>query len=354
MLAIIIRFSYHNSSKNPTTKKHRRLKMKYRTLGKTGFTISEVSLGTWQLGARWGDPFDPGVAEATVNRAIDLGINFIDTADVYSDGLSERYTAKVVKQRSEEVHVATKCGRRLAPHTADGYNDKNIRKFVDDSLKNMGLECIDLIQLHCPPTDVYYRPEVFGTLERLVEEGKLLYYGVSVEKIEEALKAIEYPGVATVQIIYNILRQRPAERFFEEARNKNVGIIVRVPLASGLLTGKFSFSTVFEKKDHRFFNRDGKSFDKGETFAGVPYKLGLDAVERLRSVFGKEQNLALCALKWVLTAEAVSCTIPGASRAEQVEQNVKASELPGFTPKILSEVRAIYEDTVKPYVHQRW
>ncbi|MBN2324204.1 MAG: aldo/keto reductase [Spirochaetes bacterium] len=328
--------------------------MKYRKLGKTGFTISEVSLGTWQLGARWGDPFDPGVAEATINRAIDLGINFIDTADVYSDGLSERYTAKTVKQRSEEVYVATKCGRRLAPHTADGYNDKNIRKFVDDNLKNMGLERIDLIQLHCPPTDVYYRPEVFGTLDRLVEEGKLLYYGVSVEKIEEALKAIEYPGVATVQIIYNIFRQRPAERFFEEAKKRNVGIIVRVPLASGLLTGKFSSSTHFEKDDHRFFNREGKSFDKGETFAGVPYEIGIDAVERLRPVFGKDKSLALYALKWVLMSDSVSCTIPGASRVEQVEQNVKASDLPDLTPEILTEARAVYEDTIMPYVHQRW
>ncbi len=328
--------------------------MKYRTLGKTGFEISEVSLGTWQLGARWGDKFDPKVAEETLNSAIDLGINFIDTADVYSDGLSEHYTAKVVKERKEDIYVATKCGRRLKPHTTEGYNDKNIRKFVEDSLKNMGVDCIDLIQLHCPTTDVYYRPEVFGTLDRLVEEGKLKHYGVSVEKLEQAMKAIEFPNVSTVQIIFNMFRQRPAERFFEEARKKNVGIIVRVPLASGLLSGKFSRETVFEKTDHRFFNREGQFFDKGETFAGVPYEIGLEAVDELKSIFGKKENLALYALRWVLMFDEVSCTIPGASRKEHIVNNVKASDLPAIPRGKMEEIQKVYEEKVKPYVHQRW
>lgn len=328
--------------------------MNYRTLGKTGFRISEVSLGTWQLGAKWGDKFDPKVAQSTLHRAIDLGINFIDTADVYSDGLSEHYTSKVVKERKEEVYVATKCGRRLQPHTADGYNDRNIRRFVDDSLKNMGIDRIDLIQLHCPPTEVYYRPEPFETLDMLVKEGKLLYYGVSVEKVEEALKAIEYPNVSTVQIIYNMFRQRPNERFFEEAKHRNVGIIVRVPLASGLLSGKFSKDTVFKKSDHRFFNREGKLFSKGETFAGVPYETGLEAVGRLRSIFGDEVPLALHALKWVLMSEEVACVIPGASRAEQAEQNVQSSELGKIRAKKMKEVKRLYEGMIKHHVHQLW
>ena len=328
--------------------------MKYRTLGKTGFRISEVSLGTWQLGARWGDKFDPRVAEETLNSAIDLGINFIDTADVYSDGLSERYTAKVVKERKEDVYIATKCGRRLKPHTTEGYNDKNIRRFVEDSLKNMKVNCIDLIQLHCPTTDVYYRPEVFGTLDRLVEEGRLQYYGVSVERLEQAMKAIEFPNVSTVQVIFNMFRQRPIDLFFKEAQKKNVGTIVRVPLASGLLSGKFSSDTVFERTDHRFFNREGKFFDRGETFAGVPYEVGLEAVDRLKSIFGGKESLALFALRWVLMFDEVSCTIPGASRKEHILNNVKASDLPAIPPRKMEEVRKVYEEKVKQYVHQLW
>jgi aryl-alcohol dehydrogenase-like predicted oxidoreductase len=328
--------------------------MQYRTLGKTGFRISEVSLGTWQLGARWGEPFDPKVAESTLHRAIDLGINFIDTADVYSDGLSEHHVSKVVKERKEEVYVATKCGRRLKPHTEDGYNDKNIRRFVDDSLKNMGIDCIDLIQLHCPPTEVYYRPEVFNTLDALVKEGKILYYGVSVEKVEEALKAIEYPNVCSVQIIYNMFRQRPNSLFFEEAKQKNIGIIVRVPLASGLLTGKFSKDTIFNKDDHRFFNREGKLFSKGETFAGVPYEIGLEAVDRLKSLFDDRVPLATYALKWVLMSDEVSCVIPGASRAEQVEQNVRSSDFPRIPSQKMEEVKKLYDSMIRLHVHQLW
>jgi aryl-alcohol dehydrogenase-like predicted oxidoreductase len=326
--------------------------MKERVLGKTGWKISEVSLGTWQLGGRWGEAFNDEEAEATLRAAIDLETNFIDTADVYSDGKSENATAKVVKEYGDRIYVATKCGRRLKPHVTEGYNDKNIRGFVEDSLKNMKIDTIDLIQLHCPPTEVYYRPEVFETLESLVQEGKLRFYGVSVEKVEEGLKAIEYPNVASVQIIFNMFRQRPAELFFKEAKRRNVGIIVRVPLASGLLAGKFTRETTFDKKDHRFFNREGKFFDRGETFSGVDYDRGLEAVEELKKVF--PEDLALWALRWVLMFDEVSVVIPGASRRELAEANVRASELPPLSDDQMKRVQAIYEEYIKPDVHNRW
>jgi aryl-alcohol dehydrogenase-like predicted oxidoreductase len=326
--------------------------MKQRTLGKTGFKISEISLGTWQLGGKWGSPFNDEEARATLRAAIDNGVNFIDTADVYSDGKSENMTARAVKEYDRRIYVATKCGRRLKPHVAEGYNDENIRKFIKDSLKNMKVDTIDLIQLHCPPTGVYYHPEVFETLESLVQEGTLLHYGVSVEKVEEGLKAIEYPGVASVQIIFNMFRQRPAELFFKEAKRRNVGIIVRVPLASGLLSGKFTRETKFDKNDHRFFNREGKYFDRGETFSGVNYDRGLDAVEELKKVFPRD--LALWALRWVLMFDEVSVVIPGASRRELAEVNLKASDLPPLSDEQMKRVREIYEEFIKPDVHQRW
>ena len=328
--------------------------MKYRALGKTGFSVSEISIGTWQVGGRWGDPFDEKNALKTLNEALDLGINFFDTADVYGDRLSEKAIGKVLKERKEKCYVATKCGRRLTPHVADGYNDKNIRKFVDESLANMGVETIDLIQLHCPPTEVYSRPEVFETLDALTKEGKILHYGVSVEKIEEALKAIEYPNLATVQIIFNMFRQRPAELFFSEAKKKNVGIIVRVPLASGLLTGKFTMETVFQKNDHRFFNREGKFFDKGETFSGVDYETGLKAVNELRSIIPDPDKLALYALRWILMFDGVSCIIPGASHVSQIESNTGSSDLAPLTGEQMEKVQDVYKRYFKPVVHHLW
>jgi aryl-alcohol dehydrogenase-like predicted oxidoreductase len=328
--------------------------MKRRLLGKTGYRVSEVSLGTWQVGGRWGEAFDEKNAHEVINRAIDLGINFIDTADVYGEQLSERAIGKVLKTRKERVYVATKCGRRLKPHVSEGYNDRNIRKFVDESRKNMGMDTLDLIQLHCPPTEVYYRPEVFETLEALVREKKIRHYGVSVEKVEEALKAVEYPNLATVQIIFNMFRQRPAELFFRRAREKKVGIIVRVPLASGLLTGKFGWDTKFKKEDHRNFNREGKFFDKGETFSGVDFETGLKAVEELKAVFPDSGRLALFALKWVLAFPEVSVVIPGASSAEQVESNVQASALAGIKNARMRQVREIYERHFKNPVHHLW
>jgi len=332
--------------------KRREGKMKKRTLGKTGWKITEISLGTWQLGGRWGEKFNADEARETVRTAIDRGTNFIDTADVYSEGLSENMVGQVVKEYKERIYVATKCGRRLRPHVTEGYNDGNIRKFVEDSLKNMKVDTIDLIQLHCPPTDVYYNPDVFKTLESLVEEGKLLYYGVSVEKVEQALKAIEYPKCASVQIIFNMFRQRPAELFFREAKRRNVGIIVRVPLASGLLAGKYTRDTKFEKGDHRFFNREGKFFDRGETFSGVDFVKGLEAVEELRKLF--PENLALWALRWVLMFDEVSVVIPGASRREYAETNMKASDLPPLSDEQMNRVRDIYEKYIKPDVHHLW
>ncbi|MGC8765025.1 MAG: aldo/keto reductase [Brevinematia bacterium] len=328
--------------------------MKYRILGKTNFKISEVSLGTWQVGGKWGTKFDDKNAEAIINRAIEKGVNFIDTADVYSDGLSEKAVARVVKASGKRIYIATKCGRRLSPHVASGYNAENLTKFVEDSLRNMNLDTIDLIQLHCPPTEVYYRPEVFELFDKLKQQGKILNLGVSVEKVEEALKAIEYPNVTTVQIIFNMFRQRPAELFFKEAKKKNIGVIVRVPLASGLLSGKFTRDTKFENGDHRKGNRNGEWFDKGETFSGVDYEKGLEAVEELKKVFPQEPSLAVWAIKWVLMFKEVSTVIPGASRPEQVDSNVSASDLRSLTAKEMRKVKEIYEKYIKVDVHQRW
>jgi aryl-alcohol dehydrogenase-like predicted oxidoreductase len=328
--------------------------MKYRTLGKAGFEVSEVSLGTWQVGGRWGDPFSDENAEAIINRAIDLGVNFIDTADVYGDGRSEAAVARVVKSRKEEVRVATKCGRRISPHVAEGYTVEVLEGFVDDSLRNTGLETIDLIQLHCPPTEVYYRPEIFALFDRLKQAGKIRNLGVSVEKVEEAIKAIEYPNVTTVQIIFNMFRHRPSEIFFSLAQQRDVGVIVRVPLASGLLSGKMTRQTTFGPDDHRTFNRDGSSFDKGETFSGVDFETGLQAVGELKKLFPADPILAVWALRWVLMFDAVSCVIPGASKLAHVESNVAASDLPPLTDEQMAGVKAIYEKYVKNPVHYLW
>jgi aryl-alcohol dehydrogenase-like predicted oxidoreductase len=328
--------------------------MNYRGLGKTGFKVSEISLGTWQIGGRWGDNFNEKTAIDTLNRAVDLGINFIDTADVYNDGLSEKVIGKLLKSRRGEVKVATKCGRRLNPHVAEGYSRENIRGFVHDSLKNMDIETIDLIQLHCPPTEVYSSIEAFEALEELKKEGKILHYGVSVEKVEEALKAIENPNVETVQIIFNMFRQKPAELFFKEAKKKDIGVIVRVPLASGLLTGKFAKATSFESGDHRFFNRNGEAFDKGETFSGIDYNKGLEAVEELKKVFPENSNLAHYALRYILMFDAVSCVIPGASMVSQAESNVEAVKMAELTEEQMAKVKEIYNKYFKKGIHHLW
>jgi len=328
--------------------------MKCRKLGKTGFEVSEISLGTWQVGGKWGDPFSHENADQILNAAIDAGVNFIDTADVYGDGESEKAVGRVVRSRSERVYVATKCGRRLSPHVNEAYKPEALRKLVEDSLTNMGLETLDLIQLHCPPTEVYYRPEIFELFSRLKEEGKILNMGVSVEKVEEALKAIEFPNVTTVQIIFNMFRQRPAELLFREAKRRDIGIIVRVPLASGLLTGKFRPETHFAPDDHRNFNRNGEAFDKGETFSGLDYTIGLEAVEDLKKLFPGQENLASIALRWILMFDAVSCIIPGASKPSQLSSNLQTVDIPELTSEQLEGVKAIYEARIKPLVHYIW
>ena len=328
--------------------------MNYRKLGKTGFDISEISLGTWQVGGKWGDDFSHETADKILNAAVDSGINFIDTADVYGNGESEKAVGRFVKSRSERIYVATKCGRQLNPHTAEAYQPAVLRKFVEDSLKNMGLETLDLIQLHCPPTEVYYRPEIFELFDRLKDEGKILNLGISVEKVEEALKGIEFQNVTSVQIIFNAFRQRPAELFFEQAQKKNVGIIVRVPLASGLLTGKFSNNSTFTEGDHRNFNRNGEKFDKGETFSGIDYETGLKAVEELKTIFPNDNNLAPMALRWILQHEAVSTVIPGASKPEQVTANLESLSYPNLREEQLFNINAVYNKYIKKSVHQLW
>ena len=327
--------------------------MNYRIFGRCGWGISEIGFGAWAIGGSWGKVQEDD-AIAALHRAIDCGLNFIDTADVYGDGRSERIVAKVLKDRSERVYVATKAGRRLSPHIADGYNRENLNAFVDRSLENLGTETIDLLQLHCPPTEVYYRPEVFEILDDMVKQGKIRNYGVSVEKVEEGLKAIEYPGVKSVQIIFNIFRQRPAELFFAECRKRRVAIIARVPLASGLLTGKMTKETTFPSDDHRNYNRYGQAFDRGETFAGVDYEKGLEAVEKLRNLIPEGFTMAQFALKWILMFPEVSVVIPGAKNPLQAEENAKASSLSPLDEGVMEEIRKIYETYIRQDVHHRW
>ncbi len=332
--------------------------MERRRLGKTGFNISAISLGTWQVGGRWGDPFDDSLAERIIEAAIERGVNFIDTADVYGDRASEAAVGRVVRRvkarHGERIYVATKCGRFISPHVDAGYTPAVLRQYVETSLKNSGLEALDLIQLHCPPTAVYYRPEIFGLFETLKAEGKILNLGVSVEKVEEALKAIEYPNVASVQIIFNMFRMRPSGLFFREAEAKDVGIIARVPLASGLLTGRFGRETAFGAGDHRTYNRDGAAFDKGETFSGVNYELGLEAVEAIKAIFPAEPGLAAWALRWILMFPEVTTVIPGASRVEQIEANLGAASLRALTSAEMQAVAEVYERLIKPAVHHLW
>jgi aryl-alcohol dehydrogenase-like predicted oxidoreductase len=327
--------------------------MEYRELGRTGWKVSAISFGAWAIGSAWG-PVDDQDSLAALNRAVDLGVNLLDTADVYGDGHSERLIAQLKRERREEIYVATKAGRRLDPHIASGYNRQNLTAFVERSLKNLETDALDLLQLHCPPTEVYYKPEVFGILDDLVKQGKIRYYGVSVEKVEEALKAIEYPGVQTVQIIFNIFRQRPADLFFSEAKRRRVGILARVPLASGLLTGKMRSESTFDADDHRQYNRHGESFDRGETFAGVDYETGLQAVNELRSLVPPGATMAQFALRWILMFDAVTCAIPGAKRPSQAEDNARAADLPPLPDSSMAQVRQIYDRRIRELVHHYW
>jgi aryl-alcohol dehydrogenase-like predicted oxidoreductase len=327
--------------------------MQYRQLGATGWDVSAVSFGAWAIGGSWGE-VDDNESLAALQRAVDLGVNVFDTADVYGDGRSEQLLARLYREADMDLHVATKAGRRLDPHRAEGYTRENLTAFVDRSLSNLDRPALDLLQLHCPPTEVYYRPEVFEALDDLVAAGKIRHYGVSVEKVEEGLKAIEYPNVDTVQIIFNMFRQRPAERFFDAAQEHDVGIIARVPLASGLLTGKFTADTTFSPDDHRRFNRHGEAFDRGETFAGVEFERGLRAVRELETVCPDDMTMAQFALRWILMFDAVSCAIPGGKRPEQVEENVRAADLPPLSDDTMDAVRDIYDRHIREMVHHRW
>jgi aryl-alcohol dehydrogenase-like predicted oxidoreductase len=328
--------------------------MRSRPFGRTGQSVSEVGFGAWAIGGAWGG-VDDAAAVAALHAALDAGLDFIDTADVYGDGHSERLIARVLKARGgARPFVATKAGRRLSPHVAEGYRQDNLDAFVDRSLRHLDTDCLDLVQLHCPPTDVYYRPEVFAAMDRMVAAGKTRHYGVSVERVEEALKAIEFPNVASVQIIFNMFRQRPAELFFERARERGVAVIARVPLASGLLTGKLSAQSRFEADDHRQFNRHGQAFDVGETFSGVPYEVGLAAVERIRPLLAGDATMAQLALRWILMFEAVSVVIPGARNAQQALMNVAAAAQSALSGAVMEEIRRIYDEDIRPHVHQRW
>jgi aryl-alcohol dehydrogenase-like predicted oxidoreductase len=327
--------------------------MQYRELGRTGWKVSTISFGAWAIGSAWGNVDDDESAGA-LRRAVELGVNFFDTADVYGDGHSERLLAQLKRERKEDIIIATKAGRRLNPHIASGYNRENLTSFIERSLKNLETDCLDLVQLHCPPTEVFYMPETFGVMDDLVKQGKIRYYGVSVEKVEEALKAIEYPGVQTVQIIYNIFRQRPADVFFPRAQQLKVGILARLPLSSGMLSGKLTRSSTFAADDHRQFNRHGESFDRGETFSGVDYNLGLDVVEGLRPLVPGGWSMAEFALRWILMADAVTCAIPGARRPSQAESNCRAADLPPIDAATMAKVRDLYEHRIREQVHHYW
>jgi aryl-alcohol dehydrogenase-like predicted oxidoreductase len=328
--------------------------MQTRIFGKTGWQISEIGFGAWGIGGSdWGGA-DETEAMATLRQSLDSGVTFFDTADVYGDGHSERLVGRLKRERAEPFVIATKAGRRLSPHNAAGYTAANLKAFVDRSLQNLGVERLDLVQLHCPPPEVYQQPEVFAALEALVAAGKLAHYGVSVETVEEGLAALQYPGVASVQIIFNIFRQKPAEAFLAAAAAAKVAVIARVPLASGLLAGRYTLETAFPAADHRAFNREGAAFDKGETFSGVDYETGLAAVERLRPLVPEGMTMAQFALKWILSFDAVSCVIPGARRPDQAATNAAASDLPPLPPETLTAVRQVYDDLIRPLVHHQW
>jgi aryl-alcohol dehydrogenase-like predicted oxidoreductase len=324
--------------------------MEYRELGRTGWKVSAISFGSWAIGGTWGKVNDKE-SLAALHRAVDLGVNFFDTADVYG---SERLLAQLRRERKEPIYIATKAGRRLNPHIASGYNRQNLTYFVNESLKNLNMETLDLLQLHCPPTPVFSDPEVYVILDDLVKQGKVRYYGVSVEKISEALTAISHPNVQTVQIVFNIFRQRPAQDFFGEAQRCKVGILARLPLSSGQLAGKMTRDTTFSPDDHRSFNRLGEAFDSGETFSGVDFELGLKAVDALRPLVPQGMSMAQLALRWILMHEAVTCAIPGAKRPSQVEENIRAVDLPPLSDEMMAGIRGVYDQYIRQQVHQRW
>jgi len=326
--------------------------MIYRPLGRTGWKISAIGFGAWAIGGTWGTT-DDSAAMPALHRALDLGVNFFDTADVYGDGHSERLLARLKRERpGDAFYIATKAGRRLNPHVAEGYRD--LRPFIERSLKNLETEAIDLLQLHCPPSAVYTMPDVFGALDNLVRAGKLRHYGVSVERIDEALAALQYPGVQSVQIIFNLFRQRPAETFLPAAQAARVGVLARLPLSSGMLSGKFTRESTFGADDHRGFNRQGEAFDKGETFSGVDYEQGLAAVEELRRLLPEGISMARLALRWILMHDAVTTAIPGGRTPAQVDENVSAAELAALPAPLMQALADLYRRRIAPQVHHLW
>ena len=323
-------------------------------LGRTGFRVSEISFGAWAIGGFWGTVDDAESIRA-LHAAIDAGVNFIDTADVYGDGRSERLIAQLRRERrGDTIIVATKAGRQLPEQTRAGYSRANLTRWVEDSLERLDTDALDLLQLHCPHPDVYDADEVYGVLDDLVHAGKIRHYGVSVETVDEARRAIRHPQVKTVQIIFNIFRQKPADVFFADAQAREVGILARVPLASGLLTGKLTRDTVFAADDHRQFNRQGERFDMGETFSGVPYDAALDAVDALRPLVPAGVSLAQFALRWILMHDAVTCAIPGAKTPAQARDNAAAADVAALDPAVMTAVRAIYDARIRGLVHARW
>jgi aryl-alcohol dehydrogenase-like predicted oxidoreductase len=327
--------------------------VEYRDFGRTGWKVSTMSFGAWAIGASWGEVSDDE-SMAALHRCLDLGVNLFDTADVYGDGRSERLLARLRRERSEPFHVITKAGRRLPTQTVEGYSRANLTAWIERSLQNLEVETLELVQLHCPPTALYDHAEVFGILDDLAQAGKIRFYGVSVEKVEEALKAIEYPNVQSVQIIFNAFRLRPSEVFFAEAQRRQVGILARVPLASGMLTGKFNRESTFAADDHRQFNRHGEAFDMGETFSGVDYDVALQAVDELRELVPHGWTLAQFALRWITMFPAVTCAIPGGKRPSQVEDNCAAADLPALTDAQMAAVQRIYDTHIRALVHHRW
>ena len=327
--------------------------MEYRKFGKTGRTVSAIGFGAWAIGGSWGNVDDETSLRA-LHAAADAGVTLIATADVYGDGHSEQLIGRFLSERTgESFFVATKMGRSVPLDMAQ-YTPEAFRGWVDKSRENLGVDRLDLVQLHCLHRDIYYSPETFAALDELVAAGAIANYGVSVEKVEEALKAIEFPGVASVQIIYNIVRQRPADHFLAEAKRRDVGVLARVPLASGLLTGKLSKDSVFDASDHRNFNRHGESFDVGETFSGVDYETGLALVEELRSLVPGGATMAQMALRWILMNAAITAAIPGAKTPEQAKSNAAAADLAPLPAAAMDRIARLYEERVKPLVHQRW
>ncbi|HGF7276475.1 TPA: aldo/keto reductase [Enterococcus faecium] len=326
--------------------------VKKRVIEKINAPVTEIGLGTWQLGTKWGEAFNPAEAEKILQTAKENGITMIDTADIYNDGESEKAIGRFMKENPNDFFVTTKCGRALTPHTAEMYTSEAIEAFADASLKRLQTEQLDMLLLHCPPTSVYQKDAIFTKLDKMQQAGKLRSFGVSVEKVSEALAASEYP-ISAVEVIFNMFRLKPAEELFPTLQEKKIGVIARVPLASGLLTGKYTKDTTFGKEDHRSFNRNGEAFDKGETFSGVDYDLGLKAVQELKALFQTE-NLIPYALKWILMHEAVTTVIPGASNNRQVISNVAAAEIPDLTPAQMKGVEKIYDQYIRAQVHGNW